>query len=484
MITLELENMINKLQFFIELIRNPLTRKIVTQATKYCEECKKNRLEVALEIFTEVRKDACFKCKAIEKIISPIIEAGAKAFNTSVEEIKQKFRDPYWRKGLASVIKGLAVFGLRKPFVPGAPFLVVWDVTYACNLKCKHCYSAAGEVLDHELTTEEAMEVIDKLDRLGVTVIAFSGGEPLLRRDIFELVKYANSKGIYTAMATNGTLITREIARKLKELGLGFVQISLDGRKETHDEFRGVNGTFSKTIEGIKNCVNEGLFVNVAMTVTKLNLGEVPYVINLCENIGVNWFMFYNFVPTGRGKEIVELDLTPEEREELLVYLYEKNKNSNLSLLSTAPQFARVSLQKDATMIPTHFYNIKRGKTLRDLAEFIGGCGAGRFYISIRPNGDLQPCVFFPLKIGNILEIDDLDEFWRKSKVLEELRNKDILEGCGKCEYRYYCGGCRARAYNYFKDYLAPDPGCIRNGAYYKMLKTFETKTVGGEVYD
>lgn len=476
--------MINKLNLFIELIHNPVTKKILAQATKYCEKCGKNRLEVALELFVGVRDDACFKCKTVEKFVSSIIEVGARAFNTSVDEIKEKFKDAHWRKGLASVIKGLAVFGVRKPFVPGAPFLVVWDVTYACNLKCKHCYSSAGSVLNDELTTDEAKTVIDKLDGLGVTAIAFSGGEPLLRKDIFELIEYASSRGIYTAMATNGTLISKDIARKLKDLGLGFVQISLDGRKETHDRFRGVEGAFDRTIEGIKNCVDAGLFVNVAMTVTKLNLRDVPYVVNLCENLGVNWFMFYNFIPTGRGRDIVELDLTPEEREELLVYLYEKNKNSNISLLSTAPQFARVSLQREMAIIPTHFYNIKRGKTLKDLAEFIGGCGAGRFYISLKPNGDIQPCVFFPLKLGNILEIDDLDEFWQKTKVLEDLRNKDILKGCGKCEYRYYCGGCRARAYNYFGDYLAPDPGCVRNLVYYKALKVSEVEKICGEVYD
>ncbi len=461
--------MIDKLSIFMHLVNNPITKKSLQGLTTFCDKCGKNRLEVALELFVGVRDDACWKCRLAEKTIRPILEKGAEAFNVTVDELKEKFKDSYWRKGLASVIKGLALFGLRKPFVPGAPFQVVWDITYACNLRCKHCYATAGKPLEDELTTDEALDIVDKLDRLGVTIIAFSGGEPLVRKDFFEITKYADEKGFYVAVATNGTLINEEMAKKMKENGIKYVQISLDGMRETHDGFRGIKGAFDKTVEGIKNCVKEGFFVNVSMTVTKYNYHDVPAVIELCEKLGVNWFMHYNFIPVGRGREIVEADITPEQREELLRMLYQRNKTSNISLLSTAPQFARVALQCDAEMIPTHFYNVNAGERLRKLAEFIGGCGAGRFYFAIKANGDIQPCVFFPLKVGNV-RYDDLEELWRNNRVFEELRNKDIIEGCGTCKYRYYCGGCRARAYNYFGDYLKPDPGCINNIRYWKEI--------------
>ncbi|MEM4702761.1 MAG: radical SAM protein [Archaeoglobaceae archaeon] len=416
-----------------------------------------------------VRKNSCWKCKAAEKLIEPVLTRGGDSFNVTVDELKEKFKDPYWRKGLASVIKGLAEFGVRKPFVPGAPFQVVWDITYACNLRCKHCYATAGKPLENELTTEEAMDVIDKLDRLGVTIIAFSGGEPLVRRDIYELTKYAAEKGIYVAIATNGIMINDEVARKLKESGVSYLQISLDGMRETHEAFRGIKGIFDRTVEGIKNAVKNGFFVNVSMTVTRYNYGEVEEVIKLCEELGVNWFMHYNFIPTGRGKEIVEADITPEQREKLLRMLYERNFNSNISLLSTAPQFARIALQCSGSIIPTHFYNVNAGERLKQLAEFIGGCGAGRFYFAIKANGDITPCVFFPLVVGNV-RFDDLEDLWKNNRVFEDLRNKDKIEGCGECDYRYVCGGCRARAYNYFGDYLKPDPGCIRNKAVWKKI--------------
>jgi len=469
--------MMDKISFFIHLVNNPATKKTLQNLTAYCEKCGKSRLESALEIFVGVksRDEVCWKCRLAEKALEPILEAGARAFNVTQDELKEKFKDAYWRKGLASVIKGLAYFGVRRPFVPGAPFQVVWDVTYACNLRCKHCYATAGRPLPDELTTDEAMDAIDKLNRLGVTIISFSGGEPLVRKDIYDLMNYAYEKGIYVAVATNGTLITEEVAEKMKNAGVGYVQISLDGTKETHENFRGIKGCYDKTVEGIKNCVKQGFFVNISMTVTKYNYQDVDAVISLCEKLGVNWFMHYNFIPTGRGREMVDKDITPHQREALLRKLYIRNFESKISLLSTAPQFARIALNcgEDSGFIPTHFYNISAGDRLRELAEFIGGCGAGRFYMSIRANGDIQPCVFFPLRLGNIKEFSgkDLEEFWRSNAVFEELRDKDLIESCGSCEYRYYCGGCRARAYNYFGDYLKPDPGCIRNIEYWELLQ-------------
>ncbi|HEC77098.1 MAG TPA: radical SAM protein [Thermoplasmatales archaeon] len=455
-------------------IGNPATRTLLKGMSKYCEKDGKNRIEVAVELYTGQREDACLSCKLTEKMIAKVLKKGAEAFGLTEEELKKKFSDPYWAKGLSSTIRGIAEFGVRKPFTSGAPFQVVWDVTYACNLHCKHCYATAGKPWKDELTTEEAKRAIDIFDRAGVTIIAFSGGEPLVRPDIMELARYAADKGIYVAMATNGTLITKKKAKEMKDAGVQFVQISLDGiDAETHDEFRGVKGAFDKTVQGIKNSVAEGFFVEISTTVTRYNYKQLPNIIQFGEDLGANWFMAYNFVPTGRGKEIFEMDLSPDEREEAIKMLWgELRKGRKINVLSTAPQFARVALQHEEgesqKVVPTHFYNPKLAGQLVDLAEFIGGCGAGRFYMSMRANGDLQPCVFFPLKVGNILE-DDFEELWKKNEVLSNLRNKDILEGfCGKCDYRYYCGGCRARAYAYTGDYLAPDPGCIYNKEVYE----------------
>jgi len=464
-------------QFFKAVADNPFTRRVLKGLLARCVKDGKPRLEIALELYVGVRGKACHRCRLAEKLVKPVVEAGANAFGATKEQIKERFRDPYWRRGLVNVIAGISLFGVRRPYVPGAPFQVVWNVTRVCNLKCKHCYENAGVKDRVELGTREAIKAIDTLADAGVVILAFSGGEPTLRPDITVLIKHAADRGMYVAMATNATTLSPERVKELKEAGLGFVQISLDGvNPETHDRFRGVPGSFAKAVEGIKNCVTQGIFVEVAATVTRYNLKEVPSMIEFIEKLGANWFMAYNFIPTGRGLNIVEADLTPEEREWLLKELWGRMKEGGIEVLSTAPQYARVAQQVEAEgyIIPTHFYNPKLVGDLKRLSEFIGGCGAGRFYLALEPNGDLYPCVFFPhdekTRLGNILK-DDFEKIWRESKLLWALRDKDQLKGnCGFCEFRYVCGGCRARAYGYFADPLAPDPGCIRNKDVFERL--------------
>lgn len=489
-------NIVNPIGVFKALIDNKLIRSQLKNLCNYCEKDGAVRLEIALEVFVGMKNehDVCWRCRWTYKILNWLIGLGAKSFGTTKDEVRNVMRDTYWRRGLASVVKGLSMFGVRRPFVPGAPFLVVWDVTYACNLKCKHCYASAGTAWSDELTTEEAKRVIDCFARAGVVTIAWSGGEPMVRPDIYELSKYAADKGIYVAMATNGTLINEYTIEKLWNSGIRFLQISLDEiNPEKHDDFRGVAGAWKRTVEGIRLAAKRGFFVNIAMTCIKTNKNEVARIINLSRELGARWFMLYNFVPTGRGVFIDEYDLSPEEREEILKILWKENKKGGIGVLTTAPQYSRIAImeeaglsQNDAFIFPTHFQNAELGGKLRSLSEFIGGCGAGRFYIGLWPNGDIRPCVFFPMKIGNILEIlDNFDEWWANNSVLCDLRNKDKLkEPCGSCSYRYVCGGCRARAYGYLGDYMAPDPGCIINLKVYNELKEKGVKIDKPILYD
>ncbi|MGQ9588153.1 MAG: radical SAM protein [Thermoplasmata archaeon] len=413
---------------------------------------------------------------------------GAKAFGITEKQLAKSMTDPYWRRGLSSVLKGIAWFGIKKPFVPGAPFQVVWNITRACNMKCQHCYEDAGRADDDELTFEQAIHGIDILAKAGVPSIAFSGGEPTILPRIKELVRHAKDKGMYVSIATNGLMLeNKNMVRDLKEAGLSYVQISLDGLDpETHDQFRGVKGAWTRTVRAIGNCVDEGLFVSIATTVTKHNAGEIPRMIDFARGLCVNWLMLYNFIPAGRGVDIARSDLSPNERYELLGTAYRETCRGGLQILSTAPQYARVAVEQtmiernERILIPTHFGNPGYSGPTVALAEFIGGCGAGRFYLSVEPNGDVYPCVFFPhraeVKVGNLLE-SDFDEMWRGARVLRSLRDKDNLKGsCGKCQYRYICGGCRARAMGYFDDPLSPDPGCISN------LKEWEELTAKLEV--
>ncbi|MFW9892591.1 MAG: radical SAM protein, partial [Candidatus Thorarchaeota archaeon] len=476
----------SKIGLLTSLTSFRLIRHFLVAITRNCMSDGDTRLNVALDLIAGKRDDACRLCRISAYLTRLILAIGARAFGTTSDDIERGLEDNIFRRSMSSIVSGLAKFGVTRPFTPGAPFQVVWNVTRACNLKCKHCYESAGQKDQNELSTNEALECVDKLADAGVVFLAFSGGEPTIRPDILRLIRRATERGIYVAVATNGISFSNpERVKRFKNAGMKFVQISVDGANaDTHDNFRGVSGAFERTIRGIKNCVSEGLFVEISTTVTRHNISEIHDVITLSESLKARWLMLYNLVPVGRGAELIDLDLTPDEREHLLEELWKRassKEKSSLEVLTTAPQFGRVA--SDANLLctnqeeiisPTHFNNTRIPKQMQSLTEFIGGCGAGRFYVALEPNGDIYPCVFFPhidsMKIGNIVK-EDFDSLWTHSALLQRLRNKDLLrDACGSCEKRHVCGGCRARAIAYFGDELAPDPGCIHNKDYWDQL--------------
>ena len=432
----------------------------------------RTRLEHVLSMLAEEdagEKPIRMSCMFDYYFFKLLIEMAIRLMHMSEEEFKNGISDPAVRRGVELVFRSLLQYGVTVPQKLAAPFLVVWNFTNLCNLRCKHCYQNAGEAqLSKELTLEEKLRVIDQIDEMGMPLIALSGGEPTIHPDFIPVVREGARRGIYMAVATNGIRFAdEEFAKKAIEAGLRYVEISLDSTNpEKHDEFRGVKGAWRKTVEGIKNVVRLGegkVSTGIAMTLTKLNLDEVESMVRLGEELGVTRVIFFNFVPTGRGREALELDLSPEEREEALKRIYREATRSSVQVVSTAPQLARVSWQMSggSDVLPTHF-TMPKSKTLRAVAEFIGGCGAGRIYMAIQPDGIVTPCVFLPIPVGDLRK-EKLRDIWEKSKVINDLKDKDLLKPpCGECEYRYVCGGCRARAYAYFGDYLAADPGCLK----------------------
>jgi radical SAM protein with 4Fe4S-binding SPASM domain len=447
---------------------NPIFRSVLKFVSGKCRKCDRDRLEEALKLYVGSKKVSSWDCRIASFLVGKSLKYGVKAFGAEIDEsFLEYLKDETTQKGIVNVIKGIAEYGITKPQKLYAPFLVVWDYTNACNLNCKHCYKKAGKPAADELSTKERKNVINQLAEAGVVSIAFSGGEPLTQKDFFDVAKYASRKGMYVSLATNGTLINKDIAKKIKQSGIKYVEISLDGTEKTHDKFRGVKGAWKRTIKGIKNCVNVGLMTCVATTVTKYNYNEIPKLIDLSIKLGAERFIAFNFIPTGRGKDIIDMDITPEQREKLLNFLYDKLEEGKIEVFSTAPQFARIALERIKTgkgkkIAPTHFAAVSlEGKTIT-LAQFIGGCGAGRLYCAIEPNGDIQPCVFMPIRVGNVKE--GFEKVWHSSPILEQLRDRSRLkQHCGTCEYKFVCGGCRARAYAYLNDLNASDPGCIYN---------------------
>ena len=462
-------------------LSNPLSKallRFVCGQSKYGG----NRLDIALRRYVGEDVQCEIRDALAALIVKFVIDRGTNAFGYSGESLKKNLKDPVIRRGMVNVLEGIARYGARRPFTSVAPFLVVWNYTKLCNLRCEHCYESAGpKAMKDELTTEEAKRAIDEFEEAGVVAIAFSGGEPLLREDIFEVVGYAKSKRFFTSVATNGTTITREVAKRMKDV-FEYAEVSIDGFEEVHDKFRGVRGAWRRTCEGIKNCVAEGIDTCVALTATRYNLHEIPKLVDFAEQeLGANRVIVFNYVPAGRGKGIVDQDPSPQERYELLKYLYTRMMDSDCKMIcySTAPQYSVVSWEfaygaRTSGIVSTHFTSegamqALQGRT-KSLADFLGGCGAGRLYCGLEPNGDITPCVFMPIKLGNI-RVDHLRDIWHSLEMLWKLRDRDVLKGCGTCEYRYICGGCRARAYGYYGDVQAPDPGCIHNLQYWRQLK-------------
>lgn len=196
-----------------------------------------------------------------------------KLFDLKESSVKAGFSDRNFQKGLSNVLKGIARYGITKPQALNAPFLVVWNFTHVCNLKCKHCYQDAQKALPNELTTEESKKLIEELSEAGVALIAFSGGEPLMRKDFFEVIAHAHKHDMYVSLASNGTLITRDVAQDLVNAGIDYVEISIDGKKAIeHDAMRGVTGAFDKSVAGIRNAIDAGIYTCIATTVTRDNI--------------------------------------------------------------------------------------------------------------------------------------------------------------------------------------------------------------------
>ena len=459
------------------LIRFYLKNKVNRYVFSFLSKKGKDGKSVLEDIFSlYVSGNGCLPFSRKLKVFPSYLffEMGRIVFGQTREDVKKELSSRTFQKGISLTARSVAHYGLTYPQKFIAPPVVVWNFTNVCNLKCKHCYQSAGKKLPHELSLEKRLDVINQLAREDVISIAFSGGEPLMDKDIWKVIKRAKENFMYVSVATNGTLITPKVAKRLSDAGVDYVEISLDSvNPEKHDEFRGVKGAWDKAVTGIKNAVAERTYqVGLASTITRINFDELEELMNFAIELKVDKFFAFNFIPVGEGKNLIDIDLTQEQREKMLNTLYDYYIKERMVTLTTCPQYARVCMMKSkGQLAPTSHCTINKGEKTRLMAEFLGGCGVGRAYCAIQPDGIVTPCVYMPIVVGD-LKKQSFKEIWTTSKVLEELRSReDLKEHCGICEYRSACGGCRARAYAYFGDYKAPDPGCINNKDAFLQLK-------------
>ncbi|MBC8232571.1 radical SAM protein [bacterium] len=338
--------------------------------------------------------------------------------------------------------------------------LVFWETTTGCNLECIHCrrLEASKELAKSDLTTEEALAFIDAVTAAYKPIFVLSGGEPLMRPDIFEIASFAIEKGLTVALATNGTLVSEEIAQKIKAVGIDRVSISLDGASaKTHDNFRKIDGAFERAMQGIAHLRTHDVPFQINVTVAKHNVDELPDLYDLSLRIDAVALHLFMLVPVGCGVEIAdEMMLSPERQEEVLNWLYDISREEKLQVKSTcAPQYYRIIRQRaKAEGITLSFQT-------HGMAAVTKGCLAGTGVCFVSHKGEVFPCGYLPVTAGNIRS-EPFSEIWERAEVFKELRNPELLKGkCGLCEYKKVCGGCRARAFAQFGDFLDEEPYCI-----------------------
>ncbi|MCF6154847.1 MAG: radical SAM protein [Candidatus Brocadia sp.] len=354
------------------------------------------------------------------------------------------------------------------------PYAISWNTTYRCNLRCSHCYldtNALTRQSASELSTQEGFRLIDQMAELNPNqLLILTGGEPLLRKDIYDLASYASRKGMMVVLGTNGNLIDDDVAKKLKESGVTGVGISLDSIvPERHDNFRGIPGAWDDTLNGIEACRRQGIEFQIQTTVTRENFHEIPDIIEFSYNLGAKVFNLFFLVCTGKGQELT--DITPQQYDQALHQLYEIQKKYQGKMMvgaKCAPHYRRIVYEHDASS-PL-------------IRTYAGGCPAGTHYCRVTPEGNVTPCPYMPNISGNVRE-KSFGEIWKHTADFQTLRNANLHGRCGMCEFQYICKGCRARALAAAGNQMDEDAWCDYVPGKYgsKVIQLATSETFGIE---
>ena len=344
--------------------------------------------------------------------------------------------------------------------------VVVWNVTRRCNLKCVHCYAhATGEAAQNELSTEEGKVLLDDLAQFGCPVVLFSGGEPLVRQDLVELADYAVKLGMRAVISTNGTLITRSVAQALKDVGLSYVGISLDGMKKVNDKFRGVKGSFDRAMAGIKHCQEAGIKVGLRFTINRMNADEIPAIFDLLEERNIPRVCFYHLVYAGRGSDLIEEDLSREETREVVDLIIDRTRD--LHERGIAKEVLTVDNHADGPYVYLRLLRegSERAQEVLELLKMNEGNSSGRGIGCVSWDGEVHADQFWRHhSFGNVRE-RPFSAIWTdmSDPLMARLKNKKeyVTGRCASCNWLDVCAGnFRVRAEAAEGDLWAPDPAC------------------------
>jgi radical SAM protein with 4Fe4S-binding SPASM domain len=338
----------------------------------------------------------------------------------------------------------------------GFPCHPVWEMTTACNLRCIHCHTSGGKASQGELTTAEAKRLLDQLAEVDeFRMMAFTGGEPLVRADLFELLAYSQALGFTNTMATNATMIDDAVAQALKRYGVVIAAVSLDGfDAASHDRIRGAQGAFDAAVQGMRALRRAGILLHINITAMEYNMDQMEPLMTLVEELGTGILLMYQLVPVGRGRGIGGAALDLQANERLIRFMAQAQRSTHAIMEPVAgPQYWPFLLGQAG---------IKRGPLLRLAETVFHGCSAGRGFVYIKPDGQVWSCPFVEVSCGNVRDTP-FSSIWADAPILREFRERERrLKGrCGECEYRRLCGGCRGRALAVKGDHLAEDPSCF-----------------------
>ena len=355
--------------------------------------------------------------------------------------------------------------------------VVVWNVTDRCNLRCEHCYLSAEHAGEgEELTLIEGRDLIRDLAGMGVPVLLFSGGEPLLRDDLEDLSRCARDVGLRPVVSTNGTLVDARRAQALKHAGVAYVGVSIDGTEATHDRFRAKQGAFRQAAAGLRHAAEAGLKTGIRFTINRENHQDLPAVLDLVEAMGVPRFCMYHLVYSGRGRALAARDLPAEERRRAVDLLIDRVLDWDRRGVETEVLTADQHADGVYVLRRIEEHDPGRSHEVRALLEAHGGCSAGCRIAAVDPRGDVHPCQFWGhLTLGNV-RTTPFSRIWagRGDECLAGLRDKarHVKGRCGRCAYKDVCGGCRVRAEAVHEDAWAEDPACYLT----------ESEILGGDV--
>ncbi len=447
-------------------LRNPFIRKVL----KFLATGPNGQTPLENIFYSYRNHSAKFIHKIKYAPLHKAIDCGVRKAGCSQDMICEKIFHRQWAvRVLVNTARSIGAYGLTEPQSFSAPLTAVWNITNRCNLACKHCYLDSGVRAEDELSRPEKITIVDQLSENYVPILVFAGGEPFLDPDFWAVLERSQEKRIYCMVTTNGTLLTPENCRRLVDFGVDYVEVSLDSPDPgVHDEFRRSKGSWERSVQGIRNAVQTpGLECGIATCFIKDTVAQAEKMLSLAISLGATRFLHFNFLPNGRAALMADQELDSNQQEELMALLGKTLDDGRIEVWSTAPQYGRIFLNVLDFERGSGFNHAdsRKWKQANIFSKYMGGCGAGRRFCAIQPDGSVSPCVSMPQNIMGNLRVSRFSAIWNPpTQTFKEDRND---KGSPSCR------GCRAHDENIKEDPQSPDLECPYSTLLFSRMQNY-----------